>query len=646
MLMTALPASAQTTLTPPKATKINSSGDKQTQPNWAEAASKIACWTVDPLLGTRQAASVDTLLHDYAQKVAIPSLQFGYASAITGNLGTEGISQLYFQRPIGGNFFFAESLYPYLPHVASTRFFNTRIPFTQVSYGTGGGSESGQDWLRITFNGNINRRAQVGGWMSYLYSIGSYANQAAKQVNCGLNASYLGEHYQVMGIVNSIDALNKENGGIANDDYILDPQSISGSRGSLRTNYIPVNLQKAHSHITGYEGWINQRYSLGHYQQINDSTRRFVPVSQLFWTCQLTQNKHRFIDQATDDAKFFANHYFNDSRTNDTTSQVTLRNTLGISLLEGFNRWAQAGLTAFVEHEIEWHRQYMAYGNIPLRERENSLFAGGKLSRQSGKTINYDALGRIGLMGARAGDVDLRGNVQLNIRMLGDTASVAAYALFSNRRPEYLLRRYVSNHFIWNNSFDQTRRLRLGGALTFPYTHTRLTASVENLQNLVYFNAQALPTQHSPAIQVAAATLNQDLAFGIFHFDNALTLQTTSNSQVLPLPKFCAFSNAYLRFKFFTLDAQIGVDCRYTTSYTAQAYQPATMSFYRQDAIQVGNYPMMDAYANMRLSKVRIYLLYSHFNQGLFGGNNYFSAVHYPLNPARFLMGLSIDFAN
>lgn len=36
----------------------------------------------------------------------------------------------------------------------------------------------------------------------------------------------------------------------------------------------------------------------------------------------------------------------------------------------------------------------------------------------------------------------------------------------------------------------------------------------------------------------------------------------------------------------------------------------------------------------------------SHINQGWFGGNKYFSALHYPLNPRRFQIGVSVDFAN
>ena len=55
---------------------------------------------------------------------------------------------------------------------------------------------------------------------------------------------------------------------------------------------------------------------------------------------------------------------------------------------------------------------------------------------------------------------------------------------------------------------------------------------------------------------------------------------------------------------------------------------------------------MMNVYANMKLYKARFYVLYSHANRGLFGGNSYFGALHYPINPSRFQLGVSVDFAN
>ena len=94
------------------------------------------------------------------------------------------------------------------------------------------------------------------------------------------------------------------------------------------------------------------------------------------------------------------------------------------------------------------------------------------------------------------------------------------------------------------------------------------------------------------------------------------------------------------------LDVQLGVDCDYYTKYKSVAYQPATMSFYNQNEVEIGNYPFMNAYINMKLSKARFYVMMSHVNQGLFGNNNYFSMPHYPLNPRKFQVGVSVDLAN
>ena len=127
---------------------------------------------------------------------------------------------------------------------------------------------------------------------------------------------------------------------------------------------------------------------------------------------------------------------------------------------------------------------------------------------------------------------------------------------------------------------------------------------------------------------------------------NKINYQTSSNESVLSLPKLSLYSNLYLLFRVArVLHVQLGVDCDYYTRYYAPGYQPATMSFYNQRSIMLGNYPFMNAYINMKLSKARFYVMMTHVNQGLFG-DNYFSLPHYPLNPRRFQLGVSVDFAN
>ena len=142
-----------------------------------------------------------------------------------------------------------------------------------------------------------------------------------------------------------------------------------------------------------------------------------------------------------------------------------------------------------------------------------------------------------------------------------------------------------------------------------------------------------------------SATLRQNFHFGVLHWDNRLTYQQCTEDAVIPLPKFVVNSNMYVMFKVATLFVQFGVNCDYFTKYKGVGFQPATMSFYNQRSVDIGNYPFVDVYINCKLSKTRFYVMMSHVNQGL-TGTNYFSMPHYPMNPRRLQMGLSIDFAN
>jgi len=69
------------------------------------------------------------------------------------------------------------------------------------------------------------------------------------------------------------------------------------------------------------------------------------------------------------------------------------------------------------------------------------------------------------------------------------------------------------------------------------------------------------------------------------------------------------------------------------------------MAFTNRNEAMVGNYPFINVYLNCKLSKTRFFLMMSHVNQGL-TGTNYFSMTGYPMNPRRFQLGVSIDFAN
>lgn len=625
-------------------------------PSWA--------WQASPLLGDTRRSTIDTLMLNYDRQ-AIPAL-VSDAYATTGNLGAEGLDMIYWQRPKTSDFFFRDALRHWLPSAAKAKWYNTRLPMTLASYNTGGGRDAGQDRLAITFSGNVNSRLQIGAMFDYLYSKGSYAKQNTDDMTWGFSGSYMGEHYQLQAFFYHYNALNKENGGIEDDRYITDPEAIVGTGPKMSDKNIPVRLNQAHSKVVGQQAWVNQRYSLGFHrsEKVNDTLtiQRFVPVTSFVWTLDYTDAKHLFLNgDAQEGSKFFDNTYYSLTGTRDRTAYYTLTNTVGVSLLEGFQRWAQFGLTAYVRHQLRRYTQtpdtmsVLPEGvspqpdgaiDIPDHARRHRLWVGAQLARRQGRVLNYEAEAQFGLLGGVEGDIHLRGNVSTRFGLLGDTLGLVAYGDFSNRSTPYLLKKYRSNHFIWNNDFGKERTYRLGGRLRLDRVGTFLDIGVENVQNHVYFGPSCLPVQDGGNVQVFSARLTQRLHYRALHWDNTVTYQTSSNDEVIPLPKLAVYSNLYVQFSIArVLHVQLGVDCDYYTSYYAPGYQPATMSFYNQRQAKCGNFPWLDVYANFKLSKARFYVLYSHLNASM-GSKKYFSVPNYPLNPARLLMGVSVDFAN
>lgn len=208
--------------------------------------------------------------------------------------------------------------------------------------------------------------------------------------------------------------------------------------------------------------------------------------------------------------------------------------------------------------------------------------------------------------------------------------------LFQQDR-SFLMNNYISNHFIWHNDFGKIRRFRAGGKLDLALTDTHLDIGVENIQNHIYFNSLGMPAQHGGSVQVFSASIQQNFKVGILHWNNSITYQASSESTVIPLPKLAVYSNLYLLFRVArVLHVQFGVDCDYYTKYNAPIYQPATTAFCNQNDVKVGGYPFCNAYLNMKLKKARFYVMMSHVNQGLFGGNKYFPCRDTHLIPAVF----------
>ena len=625
------------------------------------------CWKVISPLGLRETAPMDTLpLNYYLQ--AIPSM-VSPAYATTGNLGGEGLNMIFNERKATSDFFFRDALEHWLPSRDKMRFYNTRIPVTMASFNTAGGRENSQERLKMDFSGNINKRAQIGAKLDYLYSKGSYNNQATKNLTWGLSGSYMGDRYEMQAYYNHFNLVNKENGGITDMLYITDPAELQGGITTIDPKSIPTNLSDAHNRLKGAELFINNRYKVGYWHEESDEndsivSRTYIPVMSFIYTLQYNNDWHLFTDDnRSETERFFGKRYINAERTYDNTGFWSVSNTLGVSMLEGFNKYAKFGLAAYITHQARRYTLPSAtldhsdesLGLTPLpdyasaikhKETQQLTWVGGQLTKQQGSVLRYQANAEVGILGPVAGDLRLNGRLQTRIPLFGDSLFVTAFGSFRNEEAPYLTKNYISNHYIWHNDFGKTRTVNFGGSIDLGKTDTHFTAQMSNIQNHIYFDADGIPRQNGGNVQVLSLSLLQNLKAGILHWDNKITYQTTSDDKVLPLPNFAVYSNLYLLFRIATLNVQLGVDCDYYTRYYAPGYNPATTAFTNQRDMKIGNYPFCNVYANMKLSRARFYVMYSHFNNGLFGGSEYFSMPYYPLNPSRFQLGIAVDFVN
>ena len=669
-LLLRLPAGAQELVGAP-APDVNT-GDQPSLPvQQTQNTRRSSAWTLAFPLGQHEEASIDTTLYNY-QRIAIPAM-YSDAMATTGNLGTEALNMIYFERPTQSPFFFDNALSIWLPSPKGQKFYNVYTPMTLLAYNFGGNRDNHTDRLSVDFAGNVNRRIGVGAFLDYLYSKGCYEDQASKDFLYGANVYYTGHRYEMQILFNAFNFLNKENGGITDDLYITDPGILQGGDDHVESKSIPVNLTDAYTRMTGSRIFTTQAYKVGFWKEevVNDTLTRdvYVPVTKFIYSLDYQTRRHRFMDyQTARDTTFFQNTYLSLAQTQDNTYYWHLSNSLGIELMEGFRKWAKFGLSAYATYQIRKFTQTTAHDDyqgvdpegdlltpmpagvdIAPQTTQSLLWVGGRLEKTKGSILRYAADARFGILGEAAGEIDITGRLETNFRLMGDTVRFEAHGSFSNLAPSWLLKRYISNHFIWQNDFGKTRRFSAGGTLVIPWTHTTLSANFESAQNLVFFNSMCMPEQYGGTVGVFAARLHQELHFGIWNWNNTVTYQASTNTDVIPLPALAIYSNMYIGFRAFrVLTLQIGVDCNYFTSYRGVSYQPATASFHVQDkenAIKIGNYPLMNAYVTAKLYKVRFYILWSHFNQGLFS-KNYFSMPHYPIDPRRLQFGLSIDFAS
>jgi len=344
----------------------------------------------------------------------------------------------------------------------------------------------------------------------------------------------------------------------------------------------------------------------------------------------------------------------------DITRHYRIKNTFALNLLEGFNKWAKAGLKAFITSDFRHFTLPDTLGHSQSYN-EHNVSVGGQLSKTQGSLIHYNATLETWLVGQDAGQLKVDGYADLNIPLFGDTLQIAGHAYFHRLNPIFYQRHFHSKYLWWDDT-DMKKEIRthIEGRLSFPKTRTMLRVSVDHLTNYTYF-AQSYTTgsdsrthheltvnQSAENIALLTLQLEQAVRLGILNWESQVTYQKSSHS-ILAVPDLNIYSNLYLKFRINkVLNVELGGDVRWFTAYEAPDYNPLIGQYAIQNNgennLKIGNYPWVNVYANLKLKQARFYVMMSHMNYS--SGNSYFLTPHYPTNQRVLRFGVSWNFFN
>ena len=327
---------------------------------------RITAYQLDSRLGQRRVAPMDTGRLNTANSFLAESKAL--ALGFLANVGSPAQSKIFFDREEERDFIFADAYTYYITTPDNALFYDTKTPYTNVSYSTGGASQSKEDRLKGVMTMNFGKRINVGGDIDYIYSRGHYDSNGNKMLSYRLFGNYLSDRYEMSAYLSNFNFVSYENGGLTDDRYITDIDNLSTGQYSTDTKSFPVRFTDAWNRVRGKRYFLTHRYNLGFTRELDETDEDgnpksiFVPVSSIIHTFDYEDNRRRFISENAGIDTCYNRVYGIDNTLNDQASSWIMKNTFALALREGFQDWVKFGLNAFIRFE---KRKFRLPAEIP-----------------------------------------------------------------------------------------------------------------------------------------------------------------------------------------------------------------------------------------------------------------------------------------
>ncbi len=529
-----------------------------------------------------------------------------------GNYGTATRNTFY--RPhqsVGAQLGF-RAYDPYAVQEGEVRYYDTQSPLTEMTFVSGG---RGRNILRFGFNQNITPRLNIGFRVQRFTSnkqYGTFSTQNSEAIlaqnwNFLTQASYFSEDkkYTLLAHYRHLNHNTREQGGLIN---VRDTTSAD-SNDKLFVYDGPARLSD------NARSW-ERRHVFHVYQQY-----RLANGFQLFQQGEFTGIKDRYDDpdiQTGLDNGLYKQILYDSTATHQAVDYRLIDTKLGIKgTFSGFN------YRAYYRPRV-----YRVRGTYNNSDSTSASYKNVRFENIIGLWLSYylkDSTQHLTAEGQHllGRDFLLRG--ELSTRWFEAGYQTAFWT------PDMLMQRYESNHLRWDNGFNLTGANTIYGSLPIKTKNLNFEPQLQYhlISNYVYYDTAAVARQFSGSFSLLRIGAKFDWQKNKFNLRGEGYYTINSNTDIIRIPAM--FASAELTYDFIyakVLYVQVGVSASYRSSYLADAYMPVTQQFHLQNNFLVNRYAVADAFATLRINRVRLLLKMSHINEGL-GVGGYYTTPRY-----------------
>jgi hypothetical protein len=577
------------------------------------------------LKGARFISQIDTLITNVEKYDPIYKPGNYYASL--GNIGLAHQNQIMHSRINSGFNYGIHSFDKYMFHNDSIYYYWVGKPYTHLKYIMGPKKEQN---LYIDHSQNVASWFTLGLKFRYINSPGYYINQKSDDKNFVMKTRFQTRNYRYIVLASYMHNKLKveDNGGIVYDSV------FEGNTKSSR-NSINVNLQTANNRIIQNGFYVKQIFNLSknnRFQETDSSNFKagiFNPGT-ISLSSHLLQTSFNYKQELSDSAFYVL---LRDTLpTNDSTHLFGIENQLAWTNADNIRR--QKIVFFFALKHL-----YTEISGFESKRIFNQLIPKAGISFFPLQKLQFDFYADFVTGNSNVGDFNLFGKASWNTGF----GALSFKSNFANKSIDWFYQNYTSNHFIWENNFDQQLYL----INTAEYNYKRFTAGVEvtNISDFMYMDTLGIPAQIKDGQDVLRIYARKLFVVKNWRFDIQGIYQKVSRDGILRLPDLIGDLSIYYTKDLFKQAAilQTGIDTRYNTSYYADAYMPATRSFYLQNKKKVGDYIYADAFVTLQIKRARLFFKYQNLGS-LAKDYRYYTVPSYPMQDHGYRFGLSWMF--